>query len=218
MRLEGHEMKLTVFGATGRIGREVVRQGLAAGHRVTAVVRDPARFTVTGDALDVFTSALDDPEALWGAVAGRDAVLSGLGARRRKESGVTAPLTRTVLRAMELADVRRLLVVSSASLGPVPEGESILRARIVTPLLKAMLKDIYADLELMEDELARSATDWTSVRPARLLNRPVTGVYRRAVGANLRGGNCIGRADVAHAMLAMIDDPVVVKQAVGVAY
>ncbi|WP_157880486.1 NAD(P)H-binding protein, partial [Streptomyces katrae] len=39
-------MKITVFGATGGVGREVVRQGLAAGHEVTAVVRDPARLDV----------------------------------------------------------------------------------------------------------------------------------------------------------------------------
>jgi putative NADH-flavin reductase len=212
-------MNLTVFGATGGIGQEIVRQALAAGHQVTAVVRDPARFKVTGDALNVFTSpALDDPEVLRGAVAGRDAVLSALGARSRKDAGFTAPLTRMVLRAMELAEVKRLLVVSAAPLGPVPEGEPFLLGRIVTPLVKAVLKDIFADLSVMEEELARSATDWTSVRPPKLVNRPVTGVYRTAVEANLRGGSTIGRADVAHAMLAMINNPAVVKHAVGVAY
>ncbi|MGC5411015.1 NAD(P)H-binding protein, partial [Streptomyces sp. DT225] len=39
-------MKLTVFGATGGIGQEIVRQAGAAGHEGTAVVRDPARLPV----------------------------------------------------------------------------------------------------------------------------------------------------------------------------
>jgi putative NADH-flavin reductase len=43
-------MRLTVFGATGGTGTEVVRQALGAGHQVTAVVRDPARLTVPGTA------------------------------------------------------------------------------------------------------------------------------------------------------------------------
>ncbi|MGP3984844.1 hypothetical protein [Streptomyces sp. KR80] len=42
--------------------------------------------------------------------------------------------------------------------------------------------------------------DWTVVRPPRLLNKPVTGTYRTALNANLRGG----RADVTHAMLSFI--------------
>ena len=46
-------MKLTVFGATGRIGGHVVQQALDAGHTVTAVVRDPARLGVRHRALEV---------------------------------------------------------------------------------------------------------------------------------------------------------------------
>jgi hypothetical protein len=56
------------------------------------------------------------------------------------------------------------------------------------------------------------------VRPPRLQNKPVTGSYRTAVGSFPLKGRFIGRADVAHAMLTMIDDPVTVKQGVGVAY
>ena len=39
-------MKLAIFGATGGTGRALVEQALAAGHEVTALVRDPARVTV----------------------------------------------------------------------------------------------------------------------------------------------------------------------------
>jgi len=35
-------MKLTIVAATGGIGRQLLTQALAAGHDVTAVVRNPA--------------------------------------------------------------------------------------------------------------------------------------------------------------------------------
>ncbi|GHA12989.1 NAD(P)-dependent oxidoreductase [Streptomyces echinoruber] len=210
-------MNLTVFGATGGIGQEIVRQALDAGHRVTAVVRDPARLPVTGERLEVVRSDLSDPEALRPAVAGRDAVLSGLGARRRADAGVATRLTRTVLRALEAEGVRRLLVVSAAPVGPRPQDDPALD-RAVRRIVSAILKDVYADLRAMEAELERSATDWTIVRPPRLLDKPVTGSYRRVVGGFPRSGRFIGRADVAHAMLEMVEDPATVKQGVGVAY
>ncbi|MEU6662276.1 SDR family oxidoreductase [Streptomyces sp. NPDC046821] len=210
-------MRLTVFGATGGIGQEIVRQALAAGHQVTAVVRDPARFTITGDGLDVFQADVRDPEALRPAVAGRDATLSGLGARKRTDAGITTELTRSVLRAMEAEDVRRLLVVSAAPVGPEP-ANSPLVDRAMLGVINSVLKGVYDDLRAMEAELAASATDWTSVRPPKLTNKPVTGTYRTVVGGNPRSGRSISRADVAHAMLAMIDAPATVKQGVGVAY
>ncbi|MDO0935575.1 NAD(P)H-binding protein [Streptomyces sp. DG2A-72] len=210
-------MNLTVFGATGGIGQEIVRQALTAGHQVTAVVRDPARLPVTGTGLEVFRADVTDPEALRPAVTGRDAVLSGLGARSRKDAGVAARLTRTVLRAMEAEGTRRLLVVSAAPLGPAPERDSPLD-RAVRGLVSAILKDVYDDLREMEAELARSAVDWTSVRPPRLQDKPLTGRYRTVVGGTPAKGRFIGRADVAHAMLAMADEPGTVKQGVGVAY
>ncbi|MFF0747900.1 NAD(P)-dependent oxidoreductase [Streptomyces sp. NPDC004267] len=210
-------MKLTVFGATGGIGRQLVRQALDAGHEVTAVVRDPARLTVTGPRLDVVRSDLSDPESLRAAVSGRDAVLSGLGARSRADAGVAARLTRSVLRAMEAAGTRRLLVVSAAPLGPVPPGQGV-ADKAMLAVVNSLLKDVYADLREMEAELAASATDWTAVRPPRLTDKPVTGRYRRVVGGTPPRGRTLARADVAHAMLAMIDDAATVKQGVGVAY
>ncbi|MEV0121026.1 NAD(P)H-binding protein [Streptomyces sp. NPDC050703] len=210
-------MKLTVFGATGGVGGEIVRQALTAGHRVTAVVRDPARLTAEGAGLEVFPADLADPEALRAAVAGRDAVLSGLGARGRADAGVATRLTRSVLRAMDAEAVRRILVVSAAPVGP-PAVRQPLADRAMLTLVGAVFKGVYDDLRAMEAELARSAADWTTVRPPRLQDKPVTGTYRKVVGGTPRQGRFIGRADVAHAMLAMVGDPATVKQGVGVAY
>jgi hypothetical protein len=48
----------------------------------------------------------------------------------------------------------------------------------------------------VEDLLARSGTEWTAVRPPRLVNREVTGRYRTAIGENLPHAGTISRADV----------------------
>lgn len=209
-------MKLTVFGATGGIGQEIVRQALDAGHHVTAVVRNPAGLTVRGDALEVVRADLADPEDVRPAVAGRDAVLSGLGARSRKDAGVATRLTRTVLRAMEAEGTRRLVVVSAAPVGPAPDDDGPLD-RAVRGIVSAVFKDVYADLRAMEAEVAAGATDWTVVRPPRLRDRPLTGRYRTVVGGFPPKGRFIARADVAHAMLTLTADPGAVKQGVGVA-
>lgn len=157
-------MRITVFGATGGVGRELVGQGLAAGHEVTAVVRDPARLTVTGDALRVVRADLTVPGEVRSAVAGQDAVLSALGPRTRKDAGITAPLTAAVLAAMADEGVRRLLVVSATPLGTPPPGEPRLD-RMMKAVVDRVFKANYDDLREMEKALAASGADWTAVRP-----------------------------------------------------
>ncbi|MEU6043355.1 NAD(P)-dependent oxidoreductase [Streptomyces fimicarius] len=211
-------MRITVFGATGGIGQEVVGQALAAGHEVTAVVRDPDRLPASLDRAALHAVVrLDDPAAVRAAVAGRDAVLSGLGSRGRKANGVAERLTGQIVSAMEAEGVRRLLVVSASPVGPEPADDPLVD-RLMRRAIGAVLAELYADLARMEAALARSATDWTSVRPPKLTDGARTGVYRKVVGGTPRSGRSISRADVAHAMLALIDDPAAVKQGVGVAY
>ena len=39
-------MRLTIFGATGKTGKHLVRQALEAGYEVTAVARDPSKLDI----------------------------------------------------------------------------------------------------------------------------------------------------------------------------
>jgi uncharacterized protein YbjT (DUF2867 family) len=208
-------MKITVFGATGGIGGHVVQQALDAGHRVTAVVRDAARLDIKHPSLNVAAvPALTDPEVLCPMPEGADAVISGVGPHGPKDGPVAQNATRGILRAMETGSVRRFVAVSAAAIGPMPEGESFLNRRIMVPLLLTLMRDLSADLAAMEDEIRRSATEWTILRPPRLVNTPLTGAYRTCIGGNVPRGYAISRANVAHAMLG---DPATIKQAVGVA-
>ena len=115
-------MKLTVFGATGRTGLEMVEQGLAAGHEIRAVVRDSTRLAPDRAGLEVVVADVMDPATIVDAVAGSDAVISTIGTRNgRKPTTVGADTSRSIVEAMHKAGARRLVVVSGT--GPFDEGE-----------------------------------------------------------------------------------------------
>ena len=57
-------MKLTVFGATCGVGREVVTQALDAGHHVTTYVRNPAKLDLTHPELTVTAGETTRPSRL----------------------------------------------------------------------------------------------------------------------------------------------------------
>jgi putative NADH-flavin reductase len=220
-------MKLTIFAATGGIGRNLVGQAIAAGHDVTAVARNPASLPaeVRPIRADLATA---QPTVLATAVGGADGVLSALGPRSKAEHGIASTGTRAIAGAMQTAGVRRVAVVSAAPVGTVASprpprpprhdpGDGFVMRRLLSPLITAALRELYTDLALMEDILADSGLDWTAVRPPRLTNGAETGAYRTAYGRNLRRGLTVSRADVAHLMLAALGRPETIGQTIGIA-
>ena len=227
-------MKLTIIAATGGIGQQLVRQALAAGHDVTAVARDPAklpealRAEAQAVAVDLAVATPGNLADLEAAVAGADAVLSGLGRRSTGDAGIATRGTRAVIEAMRTAGIGRLVVVSAAPVGTVPApgrpnpprhdpGDGFLMREVGARLARRLFGAVYADLAEMEDLLRHSGLAWTVVRPPRLTNRPLTVRYRTAVGQNVRGGWLVSRADVAHFMLAALDQPETIGQVIGIA-
>lgn len=61
---------ILVVGATGTVGSEVVKQLVAGGHRVRALVRDPARAATLGTGVEIVVGDLERPDTLGPAFAG----------------------------------------------------------------------------------------------------------------------------------------------------
>jgi putative NADH-flavin reductase len=217
-------MRVTVIGASGGIGREFVRQAVAADHEVTAVIRDSARSDAAvrewervpvGGPGRLQVAVVDSlsPGALVAAVSGRDAVVSALGPRGRSgDQTVNSRGVRAAVMAMQEAVVTRIVAVSAAPL--FADGSLVFRT-VLRRVAWALFGAHYADLERMERVLRESGLDWTTVRPERLTDR--TGTGRPALTVDRPApGLSVPRADVATAILHLLADPGAVGHPVGV--
>jgi putative NADH-flavin reductase len=95
-------MRITIFGATGKVGTFLVDQALRAGHEVTAVVRDPARLKPSAHGSPrIIIADVMSPCSIGSPVDGAAAVISAIGPAGRGPTTVLGDSTRSIIAAME---------------------------------------------------------------------------------------------------------------------
>ena len=200
-------MKLFVIGATGRVGREIVKQALVRGHDVTAFVRSPESVTLENERLTVLKGNVMDENQLFDTMQNHDAVLSALGPREVfKPSSLLHDSALATTRAMQRSGVKRLVILSAAAHFPgVPN-------RIVSFILRNHMRDSLA----MEEIVQGSELDWTIARPPRLTEEDYL-TYRSREGAAPRMGFSLARKAVAAFMLDAIEQKKHINKIVGIA-
>lgn len=131
-------MEITVLGATGATGTELVRQALERGHSVTAVARNPDRITLPASGrLTRVAGDVLDPESIGRALKGARIVLSGLGISGKEAPGVLTAGARAAV------DAGPDHIVWLAAFGT---GDSAERAGVLTRgLLKTFMKNEMED-------------------------------------------------------------------------
>lgn len=209
-------MKIVVFGASGRTGKLLVEQALAAGHEVTAFVRDPAKLGLQHERLRVVQGRLEEAEKVEQAMAGQDVVFSALGPVRKERKDVMELAAKQTLPAMKKHGVRRLVTLTGAGV-PQPGDQPKAFNRLMSFLLGLLAKEVLED-SIRHAELVRGCgLDWTIVRVPVLADGPAQGRYRIGmVGVN--SGARINRADVAAFMLKAATDPEMIGKAPVISY
>ncbi len=102
-------MIIAVLGASGRLGRHLVRKALQAGHRVVAFVRFPIFLRFSHRALTIIRGDAKDEAALARALKNVEVVMTVLG----PDAGISPDSTRkaasAVVSAMKKTGVKRLV-------------------------------------------------------------------------------------------------------------
>lgn len=195
-------MRILVIGATGPTGQQIVEQGLAQGHEVTALVRNPNKFEMQHNSLQILKGDILDPASL-DAVQQQDAVISSLGTKKIGLEPVTllSEGTKNLLQTMERHSVKRLICITGLGAGDSKGHGGWLYDKLILPLI---LRRIYDDKDRQEAEIRQSSLNWVIVRPGILTNDPAKGDYRVLTDLTGVTAGKISRADVAAFVLQQL--------------
>ena len=206
-------MNVLVIGAAGKTGSLIVERAVAAGHTVTAFVRNAAVYHAPAPSVRIVSGDATNAGSLGGAMPGQHAVIDTVGG---KTPFLTTTLEEDVARAilveMRQHEVRRLIAISALGAGDSKDQGTFFYDHVVLP---TFLRGSTKDKEAMESLVEHADVDFVLVRPAVLNDHPATGNVRVVEGHDK--AHKITRADVARFVVDQLTSDAYLGKAVTIA-
>jgi putative NADH-flavin reductase len=167
-------MIITIFGATGMVGKQLVKQALYKGHTVKAFGRNVFTTGFPEDKhLQLLQGALFDEEQVLNAIKGSDAVLSVLGGAFDGTDQTRSLGMKNIVTQMQKTTVKRIIALGGMGVLNNADGEMIMNS----PEYPVQYLPVGNEHLKAYKHLKNSDLDWTFVCPPDIINADVTGVY-----------------------------------------
>ena len=212
-------MNIALIGASGFIGSGVLKEALARGHRVTALVSRPEKLAAA-PGLKAVGVDVRDTAALAAHLRGLDAVISAFSGHAQENVYYYYLIGfRSIVAAAKQAGVPRLLVVGGAGSLEVAPGVQVLDTPDFPAQWKATAEGARQALLLLKQE---SELDWTMLSPsAHIMPGQRTGKFRLGTDQLLvdeKGESSISIEDYAVAIIDELEQHKHVRQRFTVGY
>jgi len=225
---QADELKILVYGATGKVGTHVVDEALQRGHFVTAVSRDPSRIQRRHPHLSVVAGDLLDAESIADLAVGQDVIVISvrgiIGKSKKPENAIQRIAVEKVVNVLrEIGDdAPRLIHVGGSGTLEVEPG--VLWADKIPKIFVPKSLELEIQGQVLALDYLRTVSDvkWSYATPAKnFTNGERSGVFRIGGDALLedaRGKSRISRADFAVALIDEAENAAHVRQRFSVAY
>ena len=207
-------MTITIFGATGMVGKQLVQQALFKGNTVKAFGRNVfAELPMKEDNLQLIKGALFDEGDVRNALKGCNAVLSCLGCDFGGDDKTRSLGMKNIVAQMEKMDVNRIVAVGGLGLLQADE-ETI---QMDTEDFPKEYLGVSMEHKKALSYLQASTLNWTFVCPPTILNEGPTGnMFTAANFPPFPNHYKIKAGDLALFMLTELERNEFIKQRVGI--
>ncbi|AYH42147.1 NAD(P)-dependent oxidoreductase [Azoarcus sp. DN11] len=197
-------MNIVLIGASGYVGAALLKEALARGHRVTAIVSHPARLAPQ-PGLEAVKADVLDAAALAAQLPGHDALVSAFSGHAQADvRGYYVTGMRSIIAAAKQARVPRLLVVGGAGSLEVAPGVQLVDTAEFPAAWKGTAEGARDALTLLRDE---AELDWTMLSPSAYLEPGQrTGRFRLGIDQLLVDAQGESRISLEDYAVAMIDE------------
>lgn len=200
---------ITVFGASGKVGRLVVERLLRNEYAVTAFVHGSHTFSAS-DTLHVVTGDVHELHDVRRALKNTDAVVSTLGSWGTSTQDVLRSAMGNIVPEMERTGIRRIVSLTGSEARARGDDLSAIH-RVAHRGMSLIAGKVLSDGEAHLSVLEKSSLDWTVVRsPA------MTTIGKQGFTLNDKRPlpwQTIHRFAVADAMVAQLEDDRFVQSA-----
>lgn len=200
---------ITIFGASGKVGRLVVSDALARGYSVTAFVHTHSDFD-THPALTVIQGDVHSKSDIENALAHSTAVISTLGSWSTKQKDILTAAMSNIIPTMEAGNPKRIVSLTGADARARGDDKSLVHHFSHT-VIRMMNGKILEDGENHIKLLENSSLDWTVIR-APIMNSRDSRVYMLS-HKRPRPWNTVPRKAVAEALLNQLEKNSLSQQA-----
>lgn len=206
-------MKITIFGATGRTGSQIVRKALHEHHTITIMSRQLSRVCFDPEQLTIYEGNVLSSDIVKKAVDGADLVISTIGA-----DDISRPFrmisegTKNIIAAMTESGVKRFIGMAGAGILNHPNGEYNGDVDL-DPFLQYLFQDNFRAYKALDE----SSLDWTLVCPFLMPAGPETGKYRVAENTLPADPKPVSVSDVSSLIYRIAMEGLYIRTRVGVA-
>ena len=213
-------MKISIIGASGKIGSRISVEAIGRGHSVTGIVRKP-NDGIQNDKIKWVKADALDSESLASAIQGHDALISAFGIdwSRPETYRLFVDVSKSQIAAAKKAGVKRLIVVGGAGSLEVAPGLQLVDTPQFPEEWRAGANEQRKSLEVFRKE---NDLDWTFFSPAIIIEPgPRTGRFRLGKDNPVfdeKGNSHISYDDYAVALIDELENPQFIKQRFTIGY
>lgn len=209
-------MTITVFGATGQVGKQIIAQGLAMGFFVKAFGRNIEKLIdkdINNENFIAIKGYVFDESEVKDAIKNSDAVISVLGGGIDGLDKTRSLGMKNILAQMEKLGVKRIVALGGLGVLNAADETLILDNPNYPPQFKAVGLEHLQAFEMLQN----SCTDYTFVCSPNIVDADPTGKYiTTATYAPTPNNFSISTGDLAHFMLQELRKNEYIKCKVGI--